>query len=344
MLTLPDWNTPETRILKTRLLKKTPKLAIQQSNQAKHGMVAKVPTAATPHSTKEGSASAPVQAGKQSGKHKQQANSETPASMNAELAASTPRKLAQENTASSLHPTIKEAVASAKATSAPKPADNHRFPNQGLAIYRQKGWSADARQTWAITSSGYKVTMRMALFGKSINYESTGKITPDGIAPDSFIDTRNDDPQPKHIATFDRSKNELRFGDPNEPQTIPLPANAQDILSMGYQLAVLLDAGKTVDLTLVTGKRIYKIRFTAENEEEIEIPVGTIRAAHVKGKELDGTREFDIWLDLDHQNFPVRLKGVDNTGKTLDLALVGLTFNDKQVYRYQDYQYSGSKK
>ncbi|MCB6182542.1 DUF3108 domain-containing protein [Leeia sp. TBRC 13508] len=348
---LPDWATSEQKVLKTRLLKATKKLSIQQTEATHKGITAGIASSGQSKSgsKKEGVAS---EEKKQPSSTEKLASKETPASTNAQ-----PESTASSRVASVEHPAskptdtkplAKENVASVAdiKTGSTKLAksDEQRFPNEGKAVYRLKGSSIDARQTWSVTKDGYTVEMKMALFNKSAHYISKGKITDEGIAPDSFADIRDDNDTPKHIAEFDYKARELRYGEPNQLTTEPLAPNTQDILSMGYQLAVQLSPGTSIDLNLVTGKKLYKIRFSADNEEEIDTPVGVIRSAHVKGKELNGNREFDIWLDLDHQNFPVRLKGIDNNGKAVDLQLVGLTFGQKTIYRYQDYQYPSSRK
>ncbi len=352
IITLPDWSTPETKVLQTKLLTKANKAKLLQSDPVKvaaqlaikpdpaEGMAASEPAAS------ERAASDIARTQHASHRNNRPARDQQAASLGNEHAASIG---ALARGASTEVPKIKpEASASQPSSKPDKPADKpadkpsngklanygDSFPRAGTAKYQMlKG--PEMTQRWEITGEGYRIVMGGSLFNKSIRWESRGRIGKDGILPDKFAEYRDEKTEPKYAAAIDYAQKVIHYGSPDDPKEVALESDTQDLLTWGYQLAAQLEPGQSFDLQLVFRNKVYPVRFVADREEVIEVPAGKIRTAHVRGQVVGGSRRFDVWLDLDHFNYPVRIVGTNDEGQPVDLVLLGLKFGDQVVYQYR---------
>lgn len=357
IITLPDWSTPETKVLQTKLLTKANKAKMLQSDPVKvAAQLAIKPEPAEGMAASESAASDVVASGRprtQQAGHRSRPNNPPRVASQGGAQAASVGALAQA--ASTEVPKIKPEASASQPSSKPekptdKPADKSgngklanygdSFPRMGVAKYQLlKG--PEVEQRWEITGAGYSITMAGGILHKSFRWVSRGRIGKDGVQPNKYEDFRDGNSQPKLVVEFDHERKVLRYGELGGLKEAPMERETHDFLTWGYQLAAQLDPGQPVEMQIVFRNKIYLIRFVADREEIIEVPAGKIRTAHVRGQVRDSGRSFDIWLDLDHFNFPVRILATDDDGQKSDLVLLGLKFGDQVVYQYRAMQESG---
>jgi hypothetical protein len=81
---------------------------------------------------------------------------------------------------------------------------------------------------------------------------------------------------------FDWPGRKVTFSRTDSTRTTPLTDNTVDWLSMIFQLAHLPPHGESMNLQVFTQRRMYKFSLQVVGTEEIEIPLGRVRALHLR--------------------------------------------------------------
>jgi hypothetical protein len=138
---------------------------------------------------------------------------------------------------------------------------------------------------------------------------SQGKIGKHGLQPDSF-EEEEITKEGKHSlqAVFDWTKQKLRFSNGDE---IALPADAQDSLSFMYQLSQLQMNGEFFPIVISDATQLREYQIEIGAKENIDTPMGKLRALHLRKMHADGEAYFEIWLGLEHRLLPVKFSRVD---------------------------------
>jgi len=138
--------------------------------------------------------------------------------------------------------------------------------------------------------------------------EARGTVTAEGLRPDSYTEHKPGNPIPEGIA-FDwkARKVTLDKGD-NKPKTVDLTGNTVDWLSMIFQLAHAPPTGQSYDLRVFTQRRFYEFHLELLGVEEIDIPLGKVKALHVRHTDPKDGEVIDVWLGVDQHYLPVKLR------------------------------------
>lgn len=239
--------------------------------------------------------------------------------------------------ASPEEPAIPEAPAEANppAPEPPKVEPAPSFPVESRAVYRARfmGLSADFRQTWHMEGFRYSVDYEGKKFGFTARMNSEGQITPEGLRPEIFRSWVND--KLRHTAQFGGSGNTLVYGKPGDPKQIAQQADAQDMASLPFHMAVSFAGNAERQLQVTSGNSVYEIVMKLESEENLKLPAGTLRTLHLTGirRHQDGQEQagYDVWIAPDYLNFPVKFRGPDSKGNILEFSIKDLEFEGKRV-------------
>jgi hypothetical protein len=140
-----------------------------------------------------------------------------------------------------------------------------------------------------------------------IRQESNGMVTESGLRPERFVETR-----PNNVREgleFDWPARKVTFERTDSKRTTPLTDNTVDWLSMIFQLAHMPPHGESMNLQVFTQRKMYKFALQVMGTEEIEIPLGKVRALHLRHVDEKDSREaVDVWLGIDYHNLPVKLR------------------------------------
>jgi hypothetical protein len=173
----------------------------------------------------------------------------------------------------------------------------------GQAVYNWEREGDSYRITGEAAAEGF-----FALFLEGrIQQESRGKVTATGLQPDRFTERR-----PNNVREgleFDWPARQVTLVRGDQTKSAPLAENTVDWLSMIFQLAHVPPKGETMALQVYTQRRMYRYRLAVVGEETIEIPLGKVRALHLRHiDEKDATEVVDVWLGIDQHNLPVKLR------------------------------------
>ncbi len=204
----------------------------------------------------------------------------------------------------------------------------HSLPRRGRITYtlvygEDRSPVGRVVQSWEVENSVYRITSDAETSGvvelfrpQRLRYLSQGRITREGLRPDSFLMSRTRRGQTEAAqARFDWSAGSLAYGLAREPRQAPLPEGTQDLMSLIYHHTVMPPLPGRFRVPVTTGSRfdIYEIEVTPE--ESIETPIGTLRALPVKQLPKQGMESIQIWLATEYRYLPVLIRHFDREGR-----------------------------
>jgi hypothetical protein len=192
----------------------------------------------------------------------------------------------------------------------------NEFP-AGLTIdYKLTSAFADGKATyrWQRNGDTYRISAEAAAEGfftlfleGRIIQESRGTVTSSGLRPSEFSERKPGGP-PEGLE-FDWAANRITFDRNGEKKTAALAANTVDWLSMIFQLAHVPPAGESFELRVYTQRRLYNFKLKVLGVEDIEIPIGKVRALHLHHVDPENEKEVvDVWLGVEQHYLPVKLR------------------------------------
>jgi len=197
-----------------------------------------------------------------------------------------------------------------------------RFPVEALpshlAIeYKLTSAFADgqAKYTWSREGDDYVISGEaraegfFALFLEGrLRQESRGKVTAEGLRPDRFTEHKPGNPISEGIEFDWAAKKAILDKGDDKPRTEAISGNTVDWLSMIFQLAHVPPKGDSCDLRVFTQRRFYEFHLIVVGEEEIDIPLGKVRAQHLRHVDPQDGSIIDVWLGIDQHYLPVKLR------------------------------------
>jgi hypothetical protein len=211
------------------------------------------------------------------------------------------------------------------------------FPVSVQAIHsaRYRGVRLRLQQQWVMEGRNYFIQNDSRKFGFTGLIISSGKVSPEGLKPESFRLMLNNDTQ--QFADMDYGNDVMTHGRSSRQRSTPLNGRIiQDMASLPFHVAVSYEGKAERELMVTTGSSIYKIILRVVANERLRLPGGEIDTIH-----LVGTREndegklqggYDIWLAPSLRNYPVRFTGPDSRGNLLEMSLLQVDFDGRRVF------------
>jgi Protein of unknown function (DUF3108) len=202
-----------------------------------------------------------------------------------------------------------------------KALEPEKFPVEALPAritidYRLSSAFADGRATyrWKRDGDRYRIDAEaeaegfFALFLEGrILQESSGTMTAAGLRPERFSENKPGGP-PEGLE-FDWPARKVTFDRNGEKKTSALADDTVDWLSMIFQLAHVPPRQESFELQVFTQRRMYRFRLKALGEESLELPIGQVRALHLRHVDEENPAEVvDVWLGVEHHYLPVKLR------------------------------------
>jgi len=203
----------------------------------------------------------------------------------------------------------------------------HSLPRRGRISFTLL-WGEDrtfvgtAVQSWEAGTDTYLLASEAETGGlvelfrpQRMRYVSQGRITPQGLRPESFVTSRTRRGRSETVqARFDWDAGNLSYGSAHESKSAALPAGAQDLLSFIFQFVLLPPTPGLHRVPITTGTRFEVYDIAVSGEERIETPLGTLRTLSVKQMPRAGEDSIEISLAAEYRYLPVRIRHYDREG------------------------------
>ena len=176
------------------------------------------------------------------------------------------------------------------------------------------------------------VTQTTGLVSVFKNYHlaqtSSGSVTKQGLRPASYVEVKTDSSGTQtSSASFDWERKKIHFADGKES---PLTEQAQDALSLPYQLSQLPLNLDSFPIALSNGKNINQYYIAVGDEGTISTAMGELRtvALHkVHGANEEG---LIIWLALEYRLLPVKILYLDRSGEiSANMVITDIRVSDE---------------
>ncbi len=184
-------------------------------------------------------------------------------------------------------------------------------------------------KTYSVVSESKTAGVAAMLYRLNIRREAKGRITPEGLKPRTFVESRNG--KVKRSASFDWEANQVELADGDEnKQTVPLPPGTWDATSFAWSFAFARPDGKEIKVNVTDGRRITDYKYAILGHEKLATPIGEMDTLHVKKVQDEGDkRAFDVWLAVDKHYAPVRIRATEKDGTAFDSLVESITLSPR---------------
>lgn len=193
---------------------------------------------------------------------------------------------------------------------------------------------ANISETFTRTEDNYRIesiTKAVGLLAQlkpeTIHVISYGKITAQGLLPLGYSLTRKADTHKNASAKFNWETATLTHNDYKGVQDLPLPNGTQDRLSVLYHLPLLTQPGEAeFKFSMTDGNNLENYSFSLDAETQtVRVPLGKFQARLISNTPIGDTVKYEIWMAIEHDNFPCKIVVTDAKGGKLTQVLTGLT-------------------
>jgi hypothetical protein len=179
-------------------------------------------------------------------------------------------------------------------------------------------WSQDGR-TYAAESVAEAVGFVSLLYNGKFVQRSTGEIRADGLHPAQYTLDRGRGDRTE-VARFDWAQGTLALAWKDRSLTLPLPAAAQDPLSLFHQLYFLRPVPASGTVAVATSRKLYRSSFELVGGQTLDTPLGPVRTLLFRRQEPNGATT-ELWADLDRGLLPARVRAIDKRGNVVDQVI-----------------------
>lgn len=152
---------------------------------------------------------------------------------------------------------------------------------------------------------------------------SEGEISDVGLQPKQYLYQFGDKKNKTYRAEFDWQSKQLSLHNAKGSQTLALSEGTQDLLSFMYQFMFLQPMQKT-QMTITNGKKVGNYSYSFEGEKAIETKIGTLNTVHLLRASGENDKKTELWLALDYQYVPVKIRETEKDGKVYELIVSSL--------------------
>ena len=155
-----------------------------------------------------------------------------------------------------------------------------------------------------------------------IRVTSEGTLTAKGLRPITYTQERKLDTERNTRADFDWAANRITLTDRAGKHALPLPAGTQDRLSAMYQfMFVPLQNATALDFFMTNGSKVDIYNYLITPGQSVTVPLGTFKALYVASPPKAGESRTEVWLAIEHANFPCKMVITDPDGGKLTQVL-----------------------
>lgn len=159
---------------------------------------------------------------------------------------------------------------------------------------------------------------------------SEGVLTKTGLQPVSYLYQFGNKTDKTRTVNFDWQAKKVISQTSKGTKTEDLPEGAQDLLSFMYQFMYAAPLQK-MQIQIATGKKLTTYDYSFEGEENINTTLGELKTIHITHSGNDADEKAELWLAIDYQYVPVKIRKIDKNGKVVEMAATRISINRPTV-------------
>lgn len=157
-----------------------------------------------------------------------------------------------------------------------------------------------------------------AIFIANLTQKSVGKITLRGLQPAQYLYQFGERADKTYHADFDWDHAQLNLTSIKGTQTVKLVDGTQDLLSFMYQF-MYEPPLSNLQFHITNGKKLSPYSYLFEGEALVETKMGPLNTIHIARENADQDEKTDLWLAVDYQYLPVKIRKTLKNGKVYEL-------------------------
>jgi hypothetical protein len=182
-------------------------------------------------------------------------------------------------------------------------------------VYRNGGQIAVMNESFEANEGSYRIVSEsravglLALFERHpLRVTSSGRLTTGGLRPQQFEGGRGEADPRRVRADFDWQEGRLTILHDGRTDSLALPPDTQDRLSLMYQFMFLApDRHERMEFSMTNGRKLDQYRYAIHAGVEIETPLGRMTTVHLVKERQPHETATEIWLAPQHRFLPVRM-------------------------------------
>lgn len=192
-------------------------------------------------------------------------------------------------------------------------------------IYYSKGEEQRYELTWKVTATGL-----IGLLYPDLTQTSQGRIMEFGLMPDFYLYKFGEREDKSYQASFYWADKEVALQSTKGTKRVTLdgditPGHIQDFLSFMYQFMFTPPLDE-MQMHLTNGKKIGLYTYAFEGEETLELKFGNVKTYHIQHAKADSEDKTELWLAMDYQYVPVKIKKTEKNGTVIEQVATKLKF------------------
>jgi hypothetical protein len=179
-------------------------------------------------------------------------------------------------------------------------------------------FNLDKNGTYILTSTSVANDISSQFKGTRIQ-KSEGVISKQGLMPGSYSDQTTSEPSKTQSARFDWSAGVLQLSSTQNNQIVNLDMGTQDSLSVMYQFMFSPPLQNTT-VTMTDGLSFGSQNYAFLGDISITTKLGELKTSHLLISGY-GKEKTELWLGLDYQYLPVKIRKTDKNGNVVELNM-----------------------
>ncbi len=149
---------------------------------------------------------------------------------------------------------------------------------------------------------------------------SEGHLTDAGLQPSHYLYQFGNKKDKTYRAYFDWNNKKLSLQTASGEETLDLQTGTQDLLSFMYQF-MFAPPLHTMQLSITNGKKLGMYDYIFVGETSISTAIKNLNTYHLERISEEGEKKTELWLALDYQYLPVKIRETDKHGKVYELVI-----------------------
>ena len=179
--------------------------------------------------------------------------------------------------------------------------------------------------SWLTTGTGLA-----ALMFPDLLQTSEGLLTKSGLQPVKYLYQFGNKADKTRSANFDWQAKNVVMQTSKGIKTEELPDGTQELISFMYQFMYVTPL-QDMQIPIATGKKLSTYEYSFEGEENFNSSLGELKAIHITHSGVDSDEKTELWLAIDYQYLPVKIRKIEKNGNVVELEATRINTNRPTV-------------